>query len=251
MRGLKGSTVYTDDVIQATLHGSYDEHLKELALAFVRLEANNMYVKLPKCLWGTKLLLVLGHMVKANAGSFADPQKCEAIVQMAKPDTVGVLKSLHGAAGYLSKYVPDYAALVEPLREMDCNGRGAQYDITHEWTPRRTKAFEGLKAALCSAPVLAPPDFDKQWIVLTDYSGTTMGAVLAQKDSNGVERPVAYASCTLSEAQRNYSMSESEGLAVASMGMQEMATFPARLEVWYNSGNRSQLSAQSDIQQGV
>ena len=215
MRGLKGCTVYIDDAIQATLHGSYDEHLKELALAFVRLEANNMYVKLPKCLWGTKILPVLGHMIKANAGSFADPQKCEAIMNMAKPDTVGVLKSLLGAAGYLSKYVPDYAALVEPLREMDCNGRGAQYDITHEWTPRRVKAFEGLKAALCSAPVLAPPDFDKQWIVLTDCSGTTMGAVLAQKDANGIERPVAYASCTLSEAQRNYSISESEGLAVA------------------------------------
>ena len=80
VRGLKGCTVYIDDAIQATLHGSYDEHLKELALAWVRFEANYVYVKPPKRLWGTKLLLVLGHMVKANAGSFADPQKCEAIV---------------------------------------------------------------------------------------------------------------------------------------------------------------------------
>ena len=214
MRGLKGCTVYIDDAVQATVDSSYDHHLKELAAAFVRLEANNMYVKLPKCLWGTKVLPVLGHMIKANEGTFADPQKCEAIMDMAQPSTVGVLKSLLGAAGYLSKYVPDYAALVEPLREMDCNGRSAQYDISHEWTVRRTRAFEGLKAALCSSPVLAPPDFDKQWIVLTDCSGTTMGAVLAQKDANGVERPVAYASCTLSEAQRNYSISELEGLAV-------------------------------------
>ena len=60
MRGLKGCTVYIEDAIQATLHGSYDVHLKELALAFVRLEANSMYVKLPKCPWGTKLLPVLG-----------------------------------------------------------------------------------------------------------------------------------------------------------------------------------------------
>ena len=106
---------------------------------------------------------------------------------MAKPDIVEVLTSVLGAVGYLSRYVPDYVALVKPLREM--------YDITHKWTPRRTKAFAGRKAALCSAPVLAPPDFDEQWVVLTDCSGTTMGAVLAQKDSDGVERPVAYASC--------------------------------------------------------
>ena len=128
-RGLRGCIVYIDDAMQTTTHSSYDHHLKELAAAFVRLEANNMYVKLPKCLWGTKVLPVLGHMIRANEGTFADPQKCEAIMDMAQPSTVGVLKTLLGAAGYLSKYMPDYATLVEPLREMDCNGRSAQYDI--------------------------------------------------------------------------------------------------------------------------
>ena len=156
-RGLRGCTVYINVVVQATIHSSYDHHLKELAATFVSLEANSVYVKLPKCLWGTKRLPVLGHMIRANEGTFADPQKCEAIMDMA-----GVLKSLLGAAGYLTKYVPDYATLVEPLREMDCNGRSAQYDISHEWTVRRVGAFEGLKAALCSSPVLAPPDFEKQ-----------------------------------------------------------------------------------------
>ena len=156
-----------------------------------------MHVKLPKCLWGTTLPPILGHMARANAGSFVDPQKYEAIVQRAKPDTVGVLKGLLGVAEYLPRCVSSYAALVMPLREMDYNGKGPQYGITHEWTPRRTKAFEGLKAALCFAPVLAPLDFDKQWSVPTNCSGTTMGAVLAQNDSDGVERPVAYASGTL------------------------------------------------------
>ena len=148
MRGLKGCTVYIDDAMQATINGSYGHHLKELAAAFVILEANNMYVKLPKCLWDTKVIPVLGHMIRANEGTFADLQKCEAILDMAQPSTVGVRKSLLGAAGYLSKYVPDYATLVEPLREMDCNIRSAQYDISHEWAIRRVRAFEGLKAAL-------------------------------------------------------------------------------------------------------
>ena len=214
MAGLDNCTVYIDDAVQATIKDDFSCHLQDLTRAFTRLEANSMYIKLPKCIWGTKTLPVLGHLVKAKQGVCPDPEKVAALLAMDKPSTVGLLKSLLGSAGYLSKFIPDYAALVEPLREMDGNGRNAQFNIEAEWNPRRVKAFEGVKAAMCSAPVLASPDFSKPWIILTDCSGTTMGAALVQKDENGIERPVAYASCTLSEAQKNYSISESEGLAV-------------------------------------
>ena len=214
MAGLDNCTVYIDDAVQATIKDDFDCHLQDLTRAFTRLEANSMYIKLPKCIWGTKTLPVLGHLVKAKQGVCPDPEKVAALLAMDKPSTVGLLKSLLGSAGYLSKFIPDYAALVEPLREMDGNGRNAQFNIEAEWSPRRIKAFEGVKAAMCSAPVLASPDFSKPWIILTDCSGSTMGAALVQKDEHGIERPVAYASCTLSEAQKNYSISESEGLAV-------------------------------------
>ena len=139
-----------------------------------------MYVKLPKCIWGTKELPVLGHLVKAKQGVCADPEKVAALMAMDKPSTVGLLKSLLGSAGYLSKFIPDCAGLVEPLREMDGNGRNSQFNIEAEWTPRRCRAFEGIKAALCSAPVLASPDFNRPWIILTDCFGTTMGAAVAR-----------------------------------------------------------------------
>ena len=214
MAGLENCTVYIDDAVQATMHDDFSMHLRDLSKAFTRLEANALYIKMPKCIWGTKTLPVLGHLIKAKQGICPDPGKVSALLAMDKPSTVGLLKSLLGSAGYLSKFIPDYAGLVEPLREMDGNGRNAQFNIESEWTDKRVKAFEGIKAAMCSAPVLAAPDFSKPWIILTDCSGSTMGAALVQKDDNGIERPVAYASCTLSEAQKNYSISESEGLAV-------------------------------------
>jgi hypothetical protein len=62
--------------------------------------------------------------------------------------------------------------------------------------------------------VLAAPDFSKPWIILTDCSDYAMGACLAQLDENGIERPMAYASANLSEAQKNYGITDKEGLAV-------------------------------------
>ena len=132
---------------------------------------------------------------------------------MEAPGTILLLKSFLGSAGYLSKYTSDYAELVLPLREMD-DGRLKYTDISGEWSARRLRALDSLKAALTTAPVLAAPDFSKPWIILTDCSGYAMGACLVQLVENGIERPVAYASANLSEAHKNYGIADKEGLAV-------------------------------------
>ena len=67
---------------------------------------------------------------------------------------------------------------------------------------------------LTTAPVLAALDFSKPWILLTDCNDTTMGACLAQLDEHGIERLVAYASCNFSTAQKNYGVTDKEGLAI-------------------------------------
>ena len=213
VRNLPFCKVYIDDGVCSTDTESYDDHLQQLAHIFVRLEANNLTMKMTKSLWGTKTLPIVGHVIKAGQGCMADPSKIEAMLDLAPPSTIQLLKSLLGAAGYLSKYIESYAAIVLPLREMD-DDRPGYTNIDEEWSPRRLRALDALKAALTTAPVLAAPDFSKPWIILTDCSDHTMGACLAQLDENGVERPVAYASANLTQAQKNYGITDKEGLAV-------------------------------------
>jgi hypothetical protein len=213
MQGLDFCKVYIDDGVVSTDTESFDVHMQQSTLMFVRLEANTMTMKMSKSLWGTKRLAILGHIITAGLGCSADPEKVQAVLELAPPSIIQELKSLLGAVGYLSKYIPEFAGIVKPLREMD-DDRHKLTDITGEWTDSRLRSLDSLKAALSTAPVLAPLDFNKSWIILTDCSDDTMGACLAQLDENGIGRPVAYASATLSEAQQNYGITDKEGLAV-------------------------------------
>jgi len=89
-----------------------------------------------------------------------------------------------------------------------------QKDIPFEWKSEQQKAFEWLKTQLITAPILRHPDFSQPFYLHTDVSGTGLGAVLAQKDENKNEYAIAYASRSLNQAERNYSTTEQECLAV-------------------------------------
>lgn len=80
-------------------------------------------------------------------------------------------------------------------------------------TEEARKSFNMLKQALTSAPVLAHPDFRKRFYVQCDASSYGVGAVLFQKDNMGNERPIAFFSMKLNQAQKNYSVTEKECLA--------------------------------------
>jgi hypothetical protein len=82
------------------------------------------------------------------------------------------------------------------------------------WTPDCQRVFEELKKLLTSAPVLAFPDFSKPFVLETDASGAGLGVVLAQKQDDGSVRPLAYASHSLQPHERNYGITELEGLGV-------------------------------------
>ena len=119
---------------------------------FVRLEANYMTMKMSKSLWGTKRLHILGHIITTGLGCSADPKKVQAILELVPSSTIQELKSLLGAAGYLSKYIPEFAGIVKPSRETD-NDRHKLTDITGEWTDSRLRSLGSLKTALSTAPV--------------------------------------------------------------------------------------------------
>jgi hypothetical protein len=113
--------------------------------------------------------------------------------------------------------VKGFAGIAKPLHQLTAVGErvaaGERELIT--WQPEHELAFEKLKRMFVSTPVLAyPMMLGGQFVVDTDASGFAIGAVLSQKQENGEERVISYASRSLTDEERNYCTTRRELLAV-------------------------------------
>jgi len=131
----------------------------------------------------------------------------QAIQNWPTPSNATQVRSFLGLANYYRRFIQDFAHIAAPLNEL------TRKDQTFVWLPRHQAAFDRLKAALTSAPVLALPDFTRPFEIHTDASGVAIGAVLSQEAEQG-SRPIAYFSATLTPAERNYATYDQELLAV-------------------------------------
>ena len=122
----------------------------------------------------------------------------KTIEELPQPTSAKEVASFLGTTNFYLKFVHHYTDIAEPPRRL--LRKGAPW----EWTDEQDQAFRTLKYKITSASILAHFDPDAQTIVTTDASGTGLGAVLSQL-SGGKERPVAYASKTLSATERKYS----------------------------------------------
>lgn len=204
--------VYIDDIIIF----SKDEksHLEHLNKVFETLNAANMKVQLDKCEFFRKEVEFLGFIV-SNKGVKANPKKVESIINFPYPTTLKELRSFLGLSGYYRRFIKGYADLAKPLTRLL---RGDGGIISKSESSRRRidmdaearNAIDSLKNALISREViLAYPDFKKEFQLTTDASNVALGAVLSQDD-----RPIAFISRTLSEAEENYAANEKEMLAI-------------------------------------
>ena len=114
-----------------------------------------------------------------------------------------------GLVGYYGRFIQNFAALAEPLCQMTT--KKAPEEV--EWTPNAELAFESLKEALFSAPVLTNPNYTEPFILQTDASGKGLGAVLTQR-TDGEEHPIGFISRKLTPAESRYSTIEKEALAI-------------------------------------
>ena len=141
-------------------------------------------------------------------GMRPDPEKVKAVEMLGIPKNKGELRSILGLTTYFSRFIKDYATIVEPLRELL---RGKEVWV---WTDRQTSALNEVKKRLVSAKVTAywRPDADTR--LTTDASPVGLGAILEQKQSDGTFKPIAYASRALSDVERVYCQTEKEGLGI-------------------------------------
>ena len=204
--GLRFETclIYLDDVI---VYGrTFVEELKRLEEVFVRLKSAGLKLKPSKCVLFQKSVAYLGHIV-SESGIKTDPAKVERVCEWPVPENVTEVKSFLGLAGYYRRFVPNFAQVARPLHKL------TEANADFVWKPECQFSFEKMKTLLSTAPVLSYPDFKAEFILDMDASNHGIGAVLSQL-KNGVEHPVAYASRTLSKAERNYCVTRKELLAV-------------------------------------
>lgn len=196
--------VYLDDILVYST--SLQEHLIKLRNVFDRLREHNFKVQLDKSEFLKKEVSYLGHVLSED-GVKPNEDKIKAIKQFPIPTTQREIKSFLGLVGYYRKFIPDFAKLTKPMTR--CLKKNAK--IVH--SPEFIESFEKAKVVLCNDPILQYPDYSKPFILTTDASNVSIGAVLSQ-GTVGKDKPVAYASRTLSETETRYSTIERELLAI-------------------------------------
>ena len=192
--------VYLDDIC---IHSkSPEEHAIHLRAVLSRLREHQLYAKRSKCVFGQATLKFLGHILSAD-GVKVDPEKIEALQNWPTPSNVTDVRQFVGLANYFRKFVLGLSSLAKPLTDL------TKATAPWTWGDEEQAAFDGIKHALCHAPTLIMPDNQKDFTVICDASNFGIGAVLMQD-----EHPVAYFSKLLNAAQRNYTVTERELLAV-------------------------------------
>jgi len=192
--------VFFDDIL--VFSPTYEQHLLDLRKVFALLKSEHWHIKLTKCHFAQQQLSYLGHIISAD-GIATDPAKIEAIVSWPVPANVRELRSFLGLAGFYRKFIKHFAIITRPLTNLLKKGT---YFI---WTSEQQTAFDTLKQAMSSAPVLAIPDFTKQFIIETDASNNGVGAVLMQQG-----HPLAFISKPLGPRTQGLSTYEKEYMAI-------------------------------------
>lgn len=201
---------YFDDLVLHT--ETVDEHLDHLEQVLQRCVDNNVFLNIAKTRILQAELEILGHKVSYNEVRL--PEKAVAAVTELKPPTsVKTLQQFLGLVGYYRRYIEGFARIAAPLTAL------LRSDVKWRWGEDQQRAFATLRDALVQEPVLKMPILPgqanfKPFVVHTDASDTSIGAVLSQHDERDRERPCAYLSRQLSGAQQRYPVSDRECLAV-------------------------------------
>ena len=175
-------------------------------VVFRRLLQAGLKLKPEKCVLLQKSVKFLGHVVSKD-GVSTDPDKTRAVADWPVPTSVSEVRSFLGLCSYYRRFVKDFATIAAPLNAL------TRKNARFVWSSDAQSSFEALKVALTSPPVLAMPQDQGEFIVDTDASNTSIGAVLSQVQA-GEERVVAYASRALDRREQNYCVLRRELLAI-------------------------------------
>ena len=198
--GLKGVGAYMDDII--VTGATRVPHLLNLEAVLNRFEEQGIRLRADNCHFLQPSVEFLSHRIDKD-GVHVSETKVEAIRNCPQPENVIRLQSFLGMVNYHNRYIPNLSSLLQPLPALLQKGEKWM------WSAACERAFQLVKKKLSSASVLAFYDPRLPLRVAADASAYGIGAVLTQIMPQGQERPVAFASRTMTFAKRNYSSARS------------------------------------------
>jgi hypothetical protein len=191
--------VFFDDILIYRKIWTY--HLTHVDQVLSLLSQHQLFLKQSKCSFGASEVEYLGHLVGKD-GVRVDPKKIEAIQDCLHPKNLKILRGFLGLTGYYRKFIKNYGKIAASLTALLKKN-------SFTWTPVAAQAFQTLKTAMCTTPVLALPDFTKTFVLECDALGKGIGIFHMQEG-----RPLAFTSNKLSEKNLRKPIYEKEMLAI-------------------------------------
>jgi transposase InsO family protein len=190
--------IYSEDPLQ------HEIHVKEV---LERLRKAGLQADIKKSEFHVTTTKFLGYIVSTD-GIRPDPEKVTAVIDWKTPSTVKGVQSFLGFCNYYRRFVRNFGRIARPLQALTVK------TALWKWGDAEQQAFDRLKAALVSAPVLALYDPEAATKMETDASDGVLGGVLSQQGKDGHWHPVAYYSKTMTGPETRYEIHDKEMLAV-------------------------------------
>ena len=198
-------TAYLDDIL--VYSDTLEEHKIHVRRVLEALSEAGLHLKPEKCEFHRQQVKYLGMIVQHN-GVRMDPAKVSAIVEWDSPKNLTDVRSFLGFANFYRRFIKGYSEVVAPIVRL------TRKDVPFVWTTDCEAAFNRLKEAFTSAPILSHFDPEREIIVETDASDYVSAGVLSQYDDDGILHPVAFFSKKHTPAECNYEIYDKELMAI-------------------------------------
>jgi len=214
MATLEFVRTYLDDLLVIS-KDDFNDHLDKVKEVLKRLRQANLRVNVSKSTFAQSEVEYLGYILTRD-GIKPQPEKVQSILALQPPTSVKTLRSFLGIVQYYRDMWEKRSEMLAPLTDLvaECGvTKATKQKGTRKrawyWDAKHQKAFDDVKATISKDVVLAYPDYSKPFEIYTDASTKQLGAVIVQDN-----RPVAFFSRKLSDAQTRYSITELELLAI-------------------------------------
>ncbi|KAJ3476377.1 hypothetical protein NLI96_g11201 [Meripilus lineatus] len=200
--------VYLDDIL--IFSRTQKDHDHHVAMVLERLQKAGLYANAKKCTFDQSEVEYLGYHLSAD-GVKMSPKKLDTISEWPVPKSVKDVQSFLGFTNFYRRFIDNYAKIVLPLNTLT---HKKSRDNPFSFPPDALSAFETLKRAFTSSPVLRHFDPALPTTLSTDASDFAIAGIVHQPDEHGFLHPCAYRSRKLSPSEINYEIYDKELLAI-------------------------------------